>query len=810
MLASRRSSYRRLSLRITVAVVLIGLVLLASAPSLQAVSETPSVEWNRVFNGFRSTSVIQTADGGYAVVGYRQMFSPDVGGYVGNTAVLIKTDASGNSQWKKEYRTDVFGGNNTAVSVVQTADLEYMLFGESCYLVKTDAEGNVQWKKALGVGGMQTGIQASDGNYLLVGNTIDLNQENVAWLLKTDGQGNILWNKTFTGGIYVRAVIQTDDRGCALAGSWKDDFWFAKIDLNSNLQWSQTYSYGGPSDVHYVLSTAKTKDGGYILAGAGDWQASGGIVPWLIKIDSQGHEKWNLPYGHITNNGFGSVVQTDDEGYLVAYSHSPILDRMDSSGSEQWNITYADLSVVGLNYLSSSLIRTSDGGYAVVGTSAGSTIWLTKISPAPDVTPPFVSILSPKSQSYDVGDVPLTFTVNEPTSWIGYSLDGHDNVTITGNLTVSELSVGAHNLTVYAKDVAGNIGASVTIQLEIVGRFPVTWIFASVVIAAVVLVSLLAYFKRRTLLASGKQGIKSYFTKQRLIAFANNRMVRSLTIIGLCISMVFVQIFFPFFYFSSKSSNSTFEVGVTYVYERDDVGQIYSEVSHIRDLGISVIRVNMVSDSVDPNNYVNGLTDVFFSATQQLGMRVALIIQNHADANEIQYYLGRWGKYLSYIQVLNEPESASSWDVGALFTDDEAISNFQQVYSIIEQYPLPVQLYTNFGAGFLVRSNLPIRFSENLDFVGLDVFMDSFLTLSPNLVQLLHKIPNKDVAITEFGMSTSDDVAQSDFIIKGLNLFKRMGLRGCWIVYWNSAGDYYGIRGRLAEKAVGEWIAQNA
>jgi hypothetical protein len=251
-------------------------------------------------------------------------------------------------------------------------------------------------------------------------------------------------------------------------------------------------------------------------------------------------------------------------------------------------------------------------------------------------------------------------------------------------------------------------------------------------------------------------------------------------------------------------------VGVTYVYEQDNVGQIYSQVSRIHDLGIRTIRVNLVCDSVDPTNYLNGMTDVFFSAVQTLGMRVALIIQNREDPNQIRYYLGRWGQYLAYVQVLNEPESASSWDVGALFTDDEAISLFEQVYGIVEQYHLSAQLYTNFGAGFVVRSNLPIKFSENLDFVGLDVFMESYLVMSPNFIQLLHEITNKDVVITEFGMSTSDDVAQSNYIISGLNLFKNMGLRGCWVVYWNSQADYYGIRGRLAEQRIGEWIAQNA
>jgi hypothetical protein len=130
------------------------------------------------------------------------------------------------------------------------------------------------------------------------------------------------------------------------------------------------------------------------------------------------------------------------------------------------------------------------------------------------------------------------------------------------------------------------------------------------------------------------------------------------------------------------------------------------------------------------------------------------------------------------------------------------------VYSVVETHHLPVQLCTNFGASFVVRTNLPIKLSENLDFVGFDVFMDSFLVLSPNFVQLLRKITN-EVVITEFGMSASADIAQSDFVIRGLNLFKSMGIRGCWIAYWNSVENNYGIRERLAEKTVGEWIAQN-
>jgi hypothetical protein len=100
--------------------------------------------------------------------------------------------------------------------------------------------------------------------------------------------------------------------------------------------------------------------------------------------------------------------------------------------------------------------------------------------------------------------------------------------------------------------------------------------------------------------------------------------------------------------------------------------------------------------------------------------------------------------------------------------------------------------------------------SKRLDFVGLDIYMDSFLVLSPHFVQNLQKLTHKDVIITEFGMSTNDDAGQTNFIIKGLNLFKSMGLKGCWLVYWNSEFDNYGIRDRPAEKTVGDWIAQNA
>jgi len=84
-----------------------------------------------------------------------------------------------------------------------------------------------------------------------------------------------------------------------------------------------------------------------------------------------------------------------------------------------------------------------------------------------DTTPPTVSIASPENKTYSVTDVPLTLTVNETTSWIGYSLDGHKNLTISGNTTMVNLSEGVHTVTVYANDTTGNMGTSNTVYFTV-------------------------------------------------------------------------------------------------------------------------------------------------------------------------------------------------------------------------------------------------------------------------------------------------------------------------------------------------------
>ena len=85
-----------------------------------------------------------------------------------------------------------------------------------------------------------------------------------------------------------------------------------------------------------------------------------------------------------------------------------------------------------------------------------------------DNVPPSIEILSPKNITYcNYVNVKLEFTINEAASWIAYSLDHQENITIFTNVEAGTHTkyvyipnYGSHNIIVYAKDLAGNTGKS--------------------------------------------------------------------------------------------------------------------------------------------------------------------------------------------------------------------------------------------------------------------------------------------------------------------------------------------------------------
>jgi hypothetical protein len=116
-----------------------------------------------------------------------------------------------------------------------------------------------------------------------------------------------------------------------------------------------------------------------------------------------------------------------------------------------------------------------------------------------DSTTPEVVLIHPRNETYESPNVPLDFVLDEKVSLITFSIDGRDNLTLAENTTLTALFPGAHNVTVYATDIAGNVGASETSLFEVSEpeRFTILPVAVSAATAAVIAVAAVVYLQKR-------------------------------------------------------------------------------------------------------------------------------------------------------------------------------------------------------------------------------------------------------------------------------------------------------------------------
>jgi nitrous oxidase accessory protein NosD len=378
-------------------------------------NEVPSVEWNKTYGGSGADvaeSVIQTSDGGYALAGSTQSF-----GHGGSDMWLVKTDASGNILWNQTYGSEA---DEWGYQVVQTGDGGYAIVGTrwnqtrsaaDLYMVRTNASGDLVWDLdyipsssggSADWGDVRYIVQASDGSFVLCGSVRDHPLHPTydwdAWVIKVSSSGQVLWDKPYFSSLDDGGggIIQTSDGGYAFVGatlSWGGSggkIWLVKIDANGNQQWVGTYGGGGgPTDNAYSL--VQTSDAGYVIAGYTYSSGAGSSDFCLIRTDSLGKQIWFKTYGGVNDDQAHSMVETTDGGYLLAgYTNSFgaggydfWLVKTDSLGNMQWNQTYGGAN----DDVAYSVIQTSDGGYAVAGYTysfgAGSSdMWLIKLAPS--------------------------------------------------------------------------------------------------------------------------------------------------------------------------------------------------------------------------------------------------------------------------------------------------------------------------------------------------------------------------------------------------------------------------------------------
>lgn len=196
-------------------------------------------------------SVFQTNDGGYIMGGVTDE-------YLGSdeNMYLVKTDSTGKIEWNKAFDVSF---RDHVTSVKQTADGGYIIIGTSSgtqdddlFIFKLYSNGSIQWVKFYGTTKQDFAESielTKDGGYIISGFTYNFynNDKGDSFLIKMDSIGNILWSKTYGGSLrdFGYSALQTNDNGYALIGGTDSfggggDVYLVKTDSVGNSNCNET------------------------------------------------------------------------------------------------------------------------------------------------------------------------------------------------------------------------------------------------------------------------------------------------------------------------------------------------------------------------------------------------------------------------------------------------------------------------------------------------------------------------------------------------------------------------------------------
>ena len=333
-----------------------------------------------------ANSVIATSDGGYAVLGYTQSNDGDI---VDKTTTdfdfwMLKFDSTSSLQWQKSY-----GGssNDRGNALIQTSDGGYALLGfseskdgdvtenagaQDYWLAKTDSNGNLVWQKSFGFNGRDEGIsliQTNDSGFLLVGVldvTASEGQGNVTaknhaggdyWAIKLSEDGVLQWSQYFGGTFTETAygVVEIDGGGFLIAGSSDSfdvdisnnkgtyDFWVVRISDTGQLLWEKNYGGNEIDEPHGIVPTI---EGNFLIVGDTrstdiDIASNNGAADvWAVKINAEGEILWESAYGGSGFDAGRGVEAINDGGFLlVGSSRSGDIDVAENKGqNDAWLI----------------------------------------------------------------------------------------------------------------------------------------------------------------------------------------------------------------------------------------------------------------------------------------------------------------------------------------------------------------------------------------------------------------------------------------------------------------------------------------
>lgn len=338
---------------------------------IDTISSSGNVALIKTFGGSKNDvaeAVHATSDGGFVVLGHTQSTDGDITGKSDDSFDywLLKFDSEAVLEWNKTYGGS---GDDRGRDVIQTSDGGFALLGYSdstdgdvtitqglrdFWVVKTDPFGNISWQKSFGFSGIDEGtkiLETSD-NHLLLSGVLDVSASGGQgdfgrfstkhaggdyWSIKITSNGELIWSK-FYGGSFTdspREIVENNRNELIVVGSSDSndvditnnkgsyDFWIVKSTHEGTIIWEK--SYGG-SEIDEARGIVRSEDGGYVIVGdtrSNDQDISsnnGAADLWMIKIDESGNLLWNHSFGGSSFDVSRSIVKTFDNGYVVSGS----------------------------------------------------------------------------------------------------------------------------------------------------------------------------------------------------------------------------------------------------------------------------------------------------------------------------------------------------------------------------------------------------------------------------------------------------------------------------------------------------------
>ena len=321
-----------------------------------------NIQWSKTFGGTnddRGNDIIQTNDGGYAVLGYSTSSDQDVSENAGSQDFwMIKLNANGSISWSKTFG---YTGADFGTTLLQTADNSYLITGVldvtasagqgnsqrhaggDIWAIKLSENGELQWSKYFG--GSFTDapfgvVETEDHNFIIAGSSdsgdVDISNNNGSydfWVLKIASNGSLLWERSF-GGSEIdegRAITTTNDGNFIIVGDTRSadkdvsnnngaaDVWIIKMNTDGNLIWEKTI---GGTSFDVARSVSKTQDGGFIISGSSrsldnSFTNQGQNDALLLKIDAEGNGVWKQTIGGAEIDFFYDAVQLNDASIIA-------------------------------------------------------------------------------------------------------------------------------------------------------------------------------------------------------------------------------------------------------------------------------------------------------------------------------------------------------------------------------------------------------------------------------------------------------------------------------------------------------------